>query len=589
MRSKSVLLETIMLGEHPVWRQIGIGLLAVAIAIAIRRLADGALGPYLPFITLYPALLSSAIFGGPAAGWTALLASIAYFLWMALTGEGPTLADSVPAALLRNSMYLGGGGLIILSSGYMRSIAKESRATQARLFAALTAARVGTWRWDVASDVVEWDAALRDLYGLSSASPRTACEFMALVHPDDRAHVEAIMQAGLSRGGGSEVEFRILCPDGSIRWIYNRNHASRERAGAPLIVTGANLDITQRKLAEAENAHLAAVVAASRDAIVSFDEDGLVRSWNAGAESLFGVTRAQTLGKRADALDFLPEALADAVLRGLRGESASFEGQGADRTGAPVHASVSTTPILNANGERLGVSCIIRDDGARNAVMEAKSLLVHELHHRVRNTLGTVQALISSTARTADNVVQLRDSLAVRLRSLARTHDLVTSGADQRATVRDLLWLELEPYADPSDRVSLEGPAFDLISGQALNFAMAVHELATNAAKHGALSSPNGRVDVRWRVEDSAEGRALRVDWCEAGGPCPAPPLLADGGGQASGDMPKKGFGMSLLRRLFPCNLIVDYHPDGVRIAMQMDLFDMTDIATLPPARAQVA
>lgn len=551
-----------MLGAHPLWRRLAIGLLAVACGLAVRLAAEPVMGPTLPFVTLYPAVMLAAIFGGASAGVTAVVASIAYAIWFLTARELPMGLPDAAGRAMGIALFVLGCGLLVGVAHFVRKTAATARATQGRLEAALNASRVGTWRWDVARDILEWDEPLALMYGLTlDQAPRTSAQFFALVHEQDRSRVHGLVAGMLKHGGAIEFEFRVQRPDGALQWIFDRSRAERDSAGRPQCVVGACLDITERKRAEEENAHLAAVVAASRDAIVSFDISGAVRSWNHGAEVLFGESREAVANRRAAELPCLPSGTAAAVERGLRGETSNFDGRGVGADGEPLHATVITTPMLDARGERRGVSCIVRDDGARHAAMEAQKLLVRELHHRVRNTLGTVQALISSTARTAESAAHLRDSLGARVRALARTHDLVTLGVHQRASVRDLLWLELEAFADPPERIALDGPRFDLDSAQAFNLAMAAHELTTNAAKYGALSAPAGEVSVTWRLEREGGGASLAFDWRERGGP----PV---------GDTPRKGFGMSLLRRLFPRpgELEIEMAPQGLRCRFQMAL-----------------
>ncbi len=122
--------------------------------------------------------------------------------------------------------------------------------TEERLVAALEASRAGTWRWDLATDTVEWDAALCRLYGIPpDQAPRTAGEFLALIHPDDRAHAQSVIGGCLEHGAEIEYEFRVAAGDG-VRWIYDRSRVVRDAGGRPVYMTGACLDVTARKATE---------------------------------------------------------------------------------------------------------------------------------------------------------------------------------------------------------------------------------------------------------------------------------------------------------------------------------------------------
>ena len=171
---------------------------------------------------------------------------------------------------------------------------------------------------------------------------------------------------------------------------------------------------------------------------------------------------------------------------------------------------------------------------------ERAVLLLAELQHRVKNTLATVLAIVRFTSRDAASVEDMRERLAARLQAISRTHDLLTATAWEATSVRALLEAELAPYVERADGpVRLEGPALPLPPGQALAVGMALHELATNSVKHGALSVENGRVDVEtWRDE---RGR-IGLEWRERGGPAPSAP-------------PASGFGRMLLERITPTQL----------------------------------
>lgn len=160
-----------------------------------------------------------------------------------------------------------------------------------------------------------------------------------------------------------------------------------------------------------------------------------------------------------------------------------------------------------------------------------QKLLVDELNHRVKNTLATVQAIAAQTSRNHPEPLQFRDLFEARLLALATTHDLLTATHWRSAALMDVLQAELRPFA--AERYELTGPAVDLTPAQALAMGMIVHELATNAAKYGALSIEGGCVRAGWNV---GEDDVLRLDWREENGPPVAPPT-------------RRGFGSRLIER----------------------------------------
>jgi two-component sensor histidine kinase len=149
-----------------------------------------------------------------------------------------------------------------------------------------------------------------------------------------------------------------------------------------------------------------------------------------------------------------------------------------------------------------------------------------------------------------------------RIASLARTHALITEDAAQAASFEGLLRAELAPYGERG-RLTLDGPRVVLPSELAVPVGMALHELTTNAVRHGSLADPNGRLQVTWRVEESPAGRALRWDWAEHDGPPAAHPT-------------RQGFGHRLLNKVLAAQtgaeVDVELAPDGLRVAVRMPL-----------------
>jgi two-component sensor histidine kinase/PAS domain-containing protein len=181
---------------------------------------------------------------------------------------------------------------------------------------------------------------------------------------------------------------------------------------------------------------------------------------------------------------------------------------------------------------------------------ELQRLLINELNHRVKNTLATVQSIAVQTLRGADDLRSARTALVARIISLARAHDLLTERSWSGAELREVVAGAMEPFAVA--RIDCAGDALEISPKHALALSLALHELATNAAKYGALSSPNGRVELRWH----ADAGMLHVTWRESGGPAVTPPT-------------RRGFGSRLIEDGLLCDLggdtRLDYAADGVR------------------------
>ncbi|MBA1159334.1 PAS domain S-box protein [Microvirga mediterraneensis] len=197
------------------------------------------------------------------------------------------------------------------------------------------------------------------------------------------------------------------------------------------------------------------------------------------------------------------------------------------------------------------------------AAEERQHLMTRELHHRVKNTLATVQAIIGSTARQATSIEEFYHRVTDRIVSLARTHTMLVNNEWGGATVEDLFRAELAAYDEaPKGRVQLEGPRVKLSAEVALALGMAAHELTTNAVKYGALSTPYGRVKVRWSLKEGHD-HCLVLEWIESGGPPVHEPA-------------RKGFGTLLLERVLGRQLNghvkIDYAPEGVHVWVEAPL-----------------
>jgi len=198
----------------------------------------------------------------------------------------------------------------------------------------------------------------------------------------------------------------------------------------------------------------------------------------------------------------------------------------------------------------VAISGASRDLSDLKKTEELQRLLVSELNHRVKNTLATVQAIVANTLRRVSDPQSAREVINERIVSLARAHDLLTMRNWTGADLRDVVHRAMEPFA--AARLDISGPSVEVSPSHTLALSLGLHELATNAAKYGALSAPEGRVEVRWT---SALGK-LKLSWRESGGPRVAPPT-------------RRGFGSRLLEDSLARDLgggtRLEYASEGVR------------------------
>ena len=222
------------------------------------------------------------------------------------------------------------------------------------------------------------------------------------------------------------------------------------------------------------------------------------------------------------------------------------------------------TPLHDETGRLTGAINMMVDISERKRAEEHQEMLVRELHHRVKNMLATVQAIMGSTARSAETIEEFKEAMIGRIGSLARTH-LLLSEEGAKVSFADILHNELDAFDDGSEgRIRLEGPDIEIASRLAVSLGMAIHELTTNAAKYGALSVFGGRLDVTWRVTiEAAARRTLEFDWVESSGPPVSPPG-------------RQGFGSRLLDFVLPGQIQarsqIDYRPQGVHVQCTLPL-----------------
>jgi two-component sensor histidine kinase len=209
--------------------------------------------------------------------------------------------------------------------------------------------------------------------------------------------------------------------------------------------------------------------------------------------------------------------------------------------------------------------CVALDLEQLRAASEAHQALARELNHRVKNLFAIASGLVSMTARSTATTKDMADALRGRLGALSRAHELArpTLAADhhlnQATTIGPLISAILAPYvAGTSERLQMEGPSVPVGASAVTNLSLVLHELATNAAKYGALASEGGRLRIAWRVE----GEEVHLDWTETGGP------------PVAGPPPAEGFGGQLARRSlsgqFGGGLRQEWRPEGLQLRMTL-------------------
>lgn len=398
----------------------------------------------------------------------------------------------------------------------------------------------------------------------------TAC------HPQDVEGALSAWHYALENGEPFAAEYRLRAADGGWRWFTARALPVTTEHGRITRWIGAATDVTDlitarvalenQVLAEAaaRQAAVAAAeaLAASEERFRRFAEASPDVMWIAdtSGEQMEYISPAfeRIWGESSDAL------LMDGALWGARihpddraAAMAAWKGEWpngrllseyriARGDGAERWVRVLGFPILDSTGQPARRGGFVRDITAEKAADERQALLIGELNHRVKNTLATVHSLALQTARAAGTAPLPLDrflsDFQARLLALSRGHDLLTARTWHGATMMEVARAALLPWQPAESdvgRLTIEGPRAWLAPKQALGLSLALHELATNAAKHGAISRPEGKLLLEWEWE---EDQVVRLHWRERGGPPTKAPT-------------RRGFGTRLLERGLPAEL----------------------------------
>lgn len=392
-------------------------------------------------------------------------------------------------------------------------------------------------------------------------------------HPDGRqveGHEYPLSRA-ITHGETSTSEYLYQRGDGTRAWVRITGAPIRDEEGW---VTGgvvAIMDIDEQKRREAELRQREALLSSifqseglfttvvellDDNAVFVMANEQAARFMNTSPDRIVGSTFAD-LGLSREQIDrwmtFMRECLAS-------GEARSLE-YPLERDGRVfMHRLGTFTPLPFEEAQRPRIAIVSVDITERKRLEEQQALVSREMAHRTKNSLATVQAVISSTARHASSVAEFRQAVTDRITALAKTQTLLIDADYAGASLRDILASELEPYDNRTGhRVRLEGPDVHLPSEIATTFGMAVHELTTNCAKYGAFSLPSGCVHVMWDTERRGPDCRLTVIWQEHDGPLVTPPT-------------RQGFGSTLLQRALGRQLggevVTDYAPDGLKVTI---------------------
>ncbi len=474
-------------------------------------------------------------------------------------------------------------GQVMMQLELRRTLSQRAKSEETTRRALAASNYIGAWDWDVPADRIIADERFANMYGVE---PRLATQGMPLsaflhnVHPDDAVRVETEIADVMKAGGAYLSEYRILHTDSGERWIQARGHVYLNDEGAAVRFAGIASDVTVRRR---QDAHLADAVLLLADSEARFRSladampqmvwssppDGQPDYYNARWYAFTGTTPGSSEGQGWDNVVHKDDrrrgqALWEQAL--LSGEPYEVEYRLKHNAGGYRWALARAEAARNEAGEvtRWFGSCTDIDHLKR--LEHERELVSQELSHRIKNIFAVVSALVALSARQHPEARGFAMSLRTRINALARAHEFVRPHTETSQTTVGVTTLHaffndlFGAYADEKGegrvRISGDDTVFD--DQSATSVALLFHELATNAAKHGALSTPVGRVNLNTRNE----GDRFILIWQEEGGP----PI--------HGEPTRNGFGSSLatlsVETQLGGRLEREWRPEGLKMVVDL-------------------
>lgn len=439
----------------------------------------------------------------------------------------------------------------------------ELRDSESRLRLAIEGARLGTWDWDLRTARGSWSPRTMEILGVDvgeGISPRQRTEIM---HPDDRERVWREFADAMKSGNGLASDYRVIRPDGEVRWIVSRGALEMDDAGTPIRASGIVLDVTERFAAETRlresEARFRILLETAPALIFATDAEGRNSFVNERYQRYTGLPFDELCGDGWQSVvhpDDRSAALAESVDMLARPRPMERRMRIRRHDGEWRWFLSRTEPVLDVEGNTgihwLGVSIDIEEQVRAE---ERERLLAQEVDHRAKNLLAVVQSIVQLTR--ADDAEAFRGGVNGRIQALARSHGLLAAARWEGVDLQTLVDEELAAFAGRgAEAVRIAGPAIRLRPAAAQSLGLVLHELATNAAKHGSLSVAEGRLDVTWLLADAAPGqRQLELRWREHGGPAVSPTTT-------------RGFGSTVIRasveRQLKGEVAMDWRPEGL-------------------------
>ena len=452
----------------------------------------------------------------------------------------------------------------------------ELRRREQHYVLACEGGKVGVWDWDLNLGEVYLSQTQRELLGVSD-QPVTVERWQRYVHPEDRTrNLAALQQHIAGERDVYEDQHRLVLEDGTVRWVQTRGRLLRDANDKIVRLVGFNTDITERRQSEqawreSEERFRQIAENVSEVFILVQAQPPEVLYINPQCEHIYGYSFAE-LGAdperwlntlHPDDREAVGATIEELITRRLEsGRSAEFR---VVHPGGEIRWLRSLLdPIRDSSGTVVRYAVTTADITESKEAQELQRTLFEELDHRVKNTLNVAIALAEQAAASATSVEGFKETFIGRLRTLASAHEILAGRSWGSIELSDLSARVVDSLS-PRGSVDLEGETLFLPASCAFPVALVLHELATNAVKHGCLSEPGGRLTLGWERERRDDRASIRLRWIERAGPelqsSPAP-----GGGL--------GIVQALVNRQLGGELEMRFEPNGLRVQIRFDVLD---------------